>query len=160
MVWKKNISTESCWILAPFLSEAVEASLCYWLIKLKCPSLRNTLIPSLQSKSYFPIVPEVFKVYQNRSKDPVYITKIQAISWMIGAIEYSIKCFLCCSKKIIGKDVFSVSVLFHSLVAWHFELNNFLTNHNTWVLWFVKKFLSSKCTLLNPETKKLNRFIS
>ena len=40
----------SCWILAPFLSEAVEASLCYffenWLMKLKCPNLRNTQIPS------------------------------------------------------------------------------------------------------------------
>ena len=39
----------SCWILAPFLSEAVEASLCYLfkncLMKLKCPNLRNTQIP-------------------------------------------------------------------------------------------------------------------
>ena len=34
--------------LVPFLSEAVEANLCYffenWLIKLKCPNLRNTLV--------------------------------------------------------------------------------------------------------------------
>ena len=38
------------WILAPFLSEAVEASLCdffkNWLVKLKFPNLRNIQIPS------------------------------------------------------------------------------------------------------------------
>ena len=38
------------WILAHFLSEAVEASLCYffknWLVKLKLPNLRNIQIPS------------------------------------------------------------------------------------------------------------------
>ena len=38
------------WILAHFLSEAVEASLCYffknWLVKLKFPNLRNIQIPS------------------------------------------------------------------------------------------------------------------
>ena len=38
------------WILAPFLSEAVEASLCYffenWLMKLKFPNLRSIQIPS------------------------------------------------------------------------------------------------------------------
>jgi hypothetical protein len=48
---RKSISSESCWILAPFLSEAVEASLYYffenWLIKLKCPNLKNTQISSL-----------------------------------------------------------------------------------------------------------------
>ena len=39
------------WYLVPFLSEAVEASLCYffenWLMKIKCPNLRNKLISSL-----------------------------------------------------------------------------------------------------------------
>ena len=38
------------WYMAPFLSEAVEASLCYffenWWMKLKCHNLRNTQIPS------------------------------------------------------------------------------------------------------------------
>ena len=51
-IWKK-----SCWILATFLSEAVEASLChffkYWLMKLKCPNLRNTQISSFWPKSCF-----------------------------------------------------------------------------------------------------------
>ena len=41
----------SRWILELFLSEAVEASLCYffknWLMKLKCPNLSNMQIPSL-----------------------------------------------------------------------------------------------------------------
>ena len=51
LFWKKNFwqnHENSCWILAPFLSEAAEASLCYflenWLMKLKCPNLRNTQI--------------------------------------------------------------------------------------------------------------------
>ena len=38
------------WYMAPFLSEAVEASLCYffenWWMKLKCHNLRNTQISS------------------------------------------------------------------------------------------------------------------
>ena len=40
-----------------FLSEAVEASLCYffenWLMKLKCPNLSNIQTPSLQPKCCF-----------------------------------------------------------------------------------------------------------
>ena len=51
--WKKKL-TES-WKpmlnFSNFLSEVVEASLCYffknWLMKLKCPNLRNIQIPSL-----------------------------------------------------------------------------------------------------------------
>ena len=43
----------SCWILAPFLSEAVEASLCYffenWLMKLKWWTGGNILLPSIFS---------------------------------------------------------------------------------------------------------------
>ena len=53
--WKKKFFWQNhenpCWILALFLSEVVEASLCYffknWLMKLKCPNLRNIQIPSL-----------------------------------------------------------------------------------------------------------------
>ena len=44
-------------IFAPFLLEAVEASLCYffenWCLKLKCPNLRNTQIPSFDLKVVF-----------------------------------------------------------------------------------------------------------
>ena len=45
------------WYLVPFLSEAVEASLCYffenWFKKHKCPILRNVQIPSSLPKSCF-----------------------------------------------------------------------------------------------------------
>ena len=46
--WNLEISF---WTLVPFLSEAVEAGWCYffknWLMKLKCPNVRNIQIPSL-----------------------------------------------------------------------------------------------------------------
>ena len=68
---------KSCWILAPFLSEAAEAIIWIffenWWMKLKCPNLRNTQIPSFLPKSYFQLASEVFKVCQNLSKDPVGI---------------------------------------------------------------------------------------
>ena len=47
----------SCWILAPFLSEAVEASLCYffknWLMIIKLPNLWFTLHTSMWDTLYF-----------------------------------------------------------------------------------------------------------
>ena len=62
-------------ILAPFLLEAVEASRCYffenWLVKLKCPNLRNIQITSFWLKSCFKLASEVFKVCQIQSEDPV-----------------------------------------------------------------------------------------
>ena len=52
MFWKKESLVEheiSGWILASFLSEAVETSQCYFfeniLIKLKCPNLLKVLLP-------------------------------------------------------------------------------------------------------------------
>ena len=50
------------------LSEAVEASLCYffenWLTKLKCPILRNIQILSSQPKGCFQLASEVFTFNQ------------------------------------------------------------------------------------------------
>ena len=44
------------WYMVPFLSEAVEVSLCYffenWLMKCKCPNLRNTQLPSFYRVSH------------------------------------------------------------------------------------------------------------
>ena len=57
---------EALLYLRPFLSEAVEASLCYffenWLIKLKCPNLLKPLgtIIHQHSQFYYPLEPFSF----------------------------------------------------------------------------------------------------
>jgi hypothetical protein len=85
MFWQ-NLE-KSCWILAPFLSEATEAILYYFfeyrLMRLKSPNLRNTQIPSFRPKKCFLLASEVFKVCQIQSKDPVWISmefKIQFLN--------------------------------------------------------------------------------
>ena len=89
------------WYLVLFLLEAVEASLCYffdnWLMKLKCPNLRNTQIPSFWPKSCFYMASEVFKVYQIRSKDPVVFAEVQYWRTNPGFSRQTLKLRMTCS---------------------------------------------------------------
>ena len=67
--WNHEISY---WILAPFLSEAVEASQYYffenWFIKLKCPTLLKPLATVIQQNywSFYPSEPFTFTRYTMR----------------------------------------------------------------------------------------------
>jgi hypothetical protein len=64
-------------ILAPFLSEAVEASQYYffenWLMKLKCPNLLKSVGTMNQENYWFFYLSEPFRIIRFNMRHPVYI---------------------------------------------------------------------------------------
>ena len=82
------------WYLVPFLSEAVEASPCYffqnWLIKLKCPILLKPLDTITQEnyQSFYPSEP--FRITRFKMRHPVI-----AIMWSAWDVfsKCKVKCF-------------------------------------------------------------------
>ena len=82
----------SGWILAPFLLEAVEASLCYffenWLMKLKCQDLLKPLGTLIHQNPqfYYPLEPFSFNKFNMRH--PVCADNLGHKNWQCAFVRY------------------------------------------------------------------------
>ena len=98
MFWKENyfcLNHEiSCWILAPFLSEAVEASLCHffenWWMKLKFPYILRPLGTIYQQNHWSFYSSEPFTSGHFNIRHPVYTRTPFLIKWKLGSLPINV----------------------------------------------------------------------